>query len=57
MACRKGRLVTTTQARFLLGRSGRGVTEAEVEKRIAAARELADLLFRALGPSAKLTIQ
>lgn len=49
--------MTVTQARFLLGRSGRGLTEAEILDRIAKARELADLLFRSLGPSAKLVIQ
>ncbi len=53
MARRKGRLVTTTQARFLLGRPGRGLSEAQVEARIAAARELAALLLAAFREDAE----
>ena len=39
--------MTATQARFLLGRPGRGLSEAQVEERIRQAREVAALLVAA----------
>ncbi len=39
--------MTVEQARLLLGRAGRGLSPAEVEERIAAARELAAILWAA----------